>query len=371
MNILFDARVLGTPQLSGIGYYTRDLLKHLLSTTPDIHHTLFFNAHNPHSHQIFQKHTQSFPPHLQAHNYQPNKTITLKSILSSLSLPFSHQPDIVHLPHINTLTITGTKTICTIHDLSYEHFPHFLSNQDRLWHTLMAHKARQATHFIADSYSTQEDLTNLWHIPPQKITVIYPGPPLNQHKYRYNQDNSQTNRPTLLFIGTLEKRKNIPRLLQALYLLIKNKKCPNLLLILLGRPGNDYQTIQKTIQKLKLHQNVLIKNYCSQLEKQKWLHQSTLFIYPSLYEGFGLPLLEAMEAGLPIISSHLSSIPEVTGQAALLVNPYKPSEIATAIDDLLQSPRLQNQLIQSGYKQLQKFSWTQTSQQIQKLYQTL
>ena len=226
---------------------------------------------------------------------------------------------------------------------------------------------------IAVSQNTKNDLIKFFKIRDNKIIVI----PWGVHsKYRIIEDKEKIllfldkyNLPEkfILFVGTLEPRKNIVRLIEAYYLVINDRLSiinNNPKLVIVGKKGWRYQGIFNKVKELNIEDMVVFLDYVPE-DDLPFLYQSAFcFIYPSLYEGFGLPPLEAMACGCPVITSNISSLPEVVGNAAVLVNPYKVDEIAFALKRILSDKSLRQELKKKGFVQAQKFSWGKTSQKI-------
>lgn len=246
-----------------------------------------------------------------------------------------------------------------------------LSNPE--WHTkanIQQHKQRLLTikkraDFITTiSESAKKDIVRALGIDPEKIIVAYPGVDRKRFYMIKNKllvknklKKYHLNPGYLLFVGTLEPRKNIARLIKAFNLLKPKKK-----LILVGRPG-------KGIEKLTFAKNIIWLNYVSDEDLPFIYNGASLFIYPSLYEGFGMPILEAMSSGVPVITSNVSSLPEVAGEAAILVEPKNIKAIAGAIKKVSSNKLIANQLREKGLKRVKKFTWERCAQKITKVYE--
>lgn len=261
------------------------------------------------------------------------------------------RPDVLFVPaHVLPL-VHPLPTVVTIHDLGYRYFPEAHPPGQRLYLDISTRfSARAATHLIADSHATARDLARLYRIPTDKLTVVYPGrdealrrvdPAPVRAKYGLPENY-------LLHVGTLQPRKNLERLIQAV-----SGQRSAVPLILAGRAG----WLSGPIMTLAQAHNVRVLDYVPDEDLAGLYSGAAAFVFPSLYEGFGFPVLEAMACGVPVICSNTSSLPEVAGQAAVLVDPLDPQAIAAAIEQVLADASLRDRLIGQGYEQIQKFSW--------------
>jgi glycosyltransferase involved in cell wall biosynthesis len=226
-----------------------------------------------------------------------------------------------------------------------------------------------ATRIIADSEATCLDLIRHYHIQEHKITVVYPGCDrslapvtdrelLTSVRARYRLAHSY-----LLYVGTLHPRKNLVRLIEAFAFLTasldaetKDGASP-LQLVLAGQKGWLYDDILAQVRKLGLTERVRLTGYLPPADLPALLSGARAFVFPSLYEGFGLPVLEAMACGTPVICSNVSSLPEVAGDAALLVDPLDVDALAAALEQVVVDPELRRALVERGFRQAARFSW--------------
>jgi glycosyltransferase involved in cell wall biosynthesis len=214
---------------------------------------------------------------------------------------------------------------------------------------------------IAVSETTKKDILKFFKVPAEKISVIPEADGLLEAQKKPSL--LEEKRPYFLFIGRLEKRKNIASLIKAFGLLRKERLFQPLL-VLAGKPGFGFSEIEKEIAALgSLKKDILLLDYVDEEEKSYLLRQAKALVFPSLYEGFGIPILEAMSAETPVITSNFGAMQETAGKAALLVNPFKPLEIAGAMSKILHMPKLAEDLKKEGKKRAQMFSWQKTAQQ--------
>ncbi len=284
-----------------------------------------------------------------------------------------HAPDFVLPP-----TRPQTRTLVTIYDLSFVRLPDItMTGMTRYLNRWVPHSVRQANHVIAISESTRQDLIELYHTPPAKISVLYPGltpqfkpsspqnaPAAIETTLRQTYGLGQS--PFILSVGTVQPRKNYQRLIQAFAELVDEPS--ELLLVIVGGAGWQAEPIYQTVEQLGLSQRVRFLGYVSDAELSQLYRMAQVFAYPSLYEGFGLPALEALACGTPVVAANTTALPEVVGQAGLLVDPLDVAALRDALQRLLTDESLRQTLIARGYVQADKFSWTRTAQELVRLY---
>lgn len=283
-----------------------------------------------------------------------------------------HQIQILFTPSVAIPCWVPCKTVTVIHDLAPFHKSLIKYSKIRAvyvrWATMNA--VKRSTAIIAVSENTKREIVRFCHIPEAKIFVSYEG--VNEFYHKINsaelimQTRIKYNLPErfILFVGTLEPGKNLFRLLQAFHQLKKNNLIPHKLVIV-GAYGWGKIFNNKT-QSLK--DEIIFTGYVSEQDLQLIYNAAELFILPSLYEGFGLPPLEAMACGTPVIVSNCASLPEVVGDAGLLINPYDINEIAGAILRVLNDKNLQTELITKGFKRAKKFTWQKTASLILEVF---
>jgi len=268
----------------------------------------------------------------------------------------------------------GTRTLVTVHDLSYVREPQTtMPGMSRHLNSWVPRSVARADHVIAVSEATRQDLIELYHTPPEKVSVLYHGV---SARFRPVQDTMTLRairrkyklgyQPFVLSVGTIQPRKNYPALIRAMAQI-----APPVSLVIAGSKGWDYQTVFDEVDRHGLAERVHFTGFVHDTDLPALYSAATLFVYPSLYEGFGLPVLEAMACGTPVIASNRSALPEVVGQAGLLVDPQDKTALAAAITQLLHDDSLRHRLAQAGLKQAAKFTWPAMAQQLVKLYQEI
>jgi len=270
------------------------------------------------------------------------------------------------------------KTIMTIHDLAYYYFPDYLTPPTiKFFKKYYMESAQSADALIAISESTKKDIMKFWEVPEDRIHVIHHG--VSDKYFERKPDNEilETKKKYsipgdyFLFVGELNYRKNIHTLIKAFEIFQReNKGCK---LVLTGKlqKGTYGNTINSIIKETGLKNDIIFTGRVTMDELFCLYQGATAFVFPTLYEGFGLPVLEAMASGTPVISSNTSSIPEVAGDAAILVDPEDKEAVAEAMLEILNKPDLSDILVQKGLVRGKDFTWRITADKTLKLYQGL
>jgi glycosyltransferase involved in cell wall biosynthesis len=277
--------------------------------------------------------------------------------------------DIFLIPNFLFFNLSkNAKRILIVHDLSFEIYPEFFTGKSRLWHYLINPKkiCQQADIIIAISENTKEDIINLYDIDPEKIKVIHQG--LNEIFLNQISDEEKKsairkyNLPKnyIFYLGNLEPRKNVTSLIAA----FEKINDLNLHLVIAGGSAWKYKKIYNLARQSKAKDRIKFLGYIDHKDKPALYSLAKIFVYPSIYEGFGLPPLEAMACGTPVITSHNSSLVEVVGPAGLLIDPNNINDLTQAIQSLLTDPKLLNQLKDRGSNQVKKFNWPKAAQNI-------
>lgn len=288
---------------------------------------------------------------------------TFKDHLDVLFVP-SHTLPVIKKP--------GLKTVLTIHDLGAEYLPQLHQLKQRLYLNLMTrHQIQSATHLIAVSQATKDDLVKKVGINPKKITVIHEGfnsdlaKPLKRSEIdRVLKDYDIDFKDYFLFVGTIQPRKNLSNLIIAYsnYLKTVDSASGAPKLVLAGGKGWLSEEIYQLPKQLGIEARVKFLGYIPDHDLSALYSGAQAFLFPSLFEGFGLPILEAMSSGTPVLTSNLSSMPEVAGQAAILVDPYSTEDITKGITKIM-TPGTGAKLQQAGLQQIKKFSWEKAAQE--------
>jgi len=270
---------------------------------------------------------------------------------------FHKKPDVFFVPAHTLPLVFPKKTVVTLHDLGFRHFPELYSPVDLIYHNwATGHSTKHASRIIAISEFTKKDIMRFFAIDPAKITVIYEG--YDEAVFRPLKEKKKIARPYILFIGRLEEKKNIVGMLRA-YAILRKEQSIKHQFILAGNPGFGYEKIQAELEKLpkNIREDIILPGYISQEKYVELLKNTGILFFCTFFEGFGLPPLEAMACGVPVVASNRTSIPEVCGKAAILVDPTKPFEMAVALSRVINEPKIRNALISKGLARATLFSW--------------
>ena len=287
---------------------------------------------------------------------------------------------LLHVPAFAPALFPRTKTVVTAHDLIGMLFPNQIGLASRFyWGRWLPAALSRAAALIADSESTRRDLIEHLRIPERKISVIYPSghegftasisaDAIAQVTARHGLCG-----PYFLFVGTIEPRKNLARVIGALARLKKSGKAGAAKLVVVGSKQFAHGAFFKSLGEAMrgAMDEIIFTGYVTHSELNSLYCGAAALVYPSLYEGFGIPILEALGSGCPVITANVSSTPEVAGEAALLVDPLDEGQIASAMERMLSEESLRQKLKQAGAEQIKKFSWAKTAQQTLQVYETL
>jgi glycosyltransferase involved in cell wall biosynthesis len=276
--------------------------------------------------------------------------------------------DLVHSPAYATPLLEAGRSVVTFHDLSYLLMPTAFNWSNRKYLTIFSRlAAARAARFIAVSETTRRDMTALLGIPPARIDVVYNGvderfQPVGDETEVANFRRSQgLPDQFVLYLGTLEPRKNVPTLIRA-YGTARQRGVQAPLVVAGGGGWGDLR-IRELIADLGLNGAVRLAGFVPMEDQVMWYNAATLFAYPSLYEGFGLPVIEAMACGTPVVTSNRSSLPEVVGDAGVTVDPHQPEGLADALVMLLQDREARADLSLRGLARARAFTWEKSAQQ--------
>jgi glycosyltransferase involved in cell wall biosynthesis len=230
---------------------------------------------------------------------------------------------------------------------------------------------KQAARIITISNFSKQDIIDTYKIPAEKITVAYPGYEIKSQKgveknLEIVKKKYDLPKKYILYLGTLKPNKNIDKLIRSYKLLITNYELKDTCLVIAGKKGWLYEDLFNLVREKDLEDRVIFTGFVEDEEVQPIMAGAEVFVMPSYWEGFGIPVLEAMAAGTPVVCSDQASLPEVAGEAGLYVNPDEPEDIAEKINRVLTDDKLRKDLIQSGREQVKKFSWDKCSQKILK-----
>lgn len=385
MNIVIDIRPLMGGRISGVEIYIRNLLENIAKLDTENRYILFANA-VPDQSRYFRD--------LEAKNFTiiqtkiPNKLLNLSLFLfrwpklDKLILKKLKKLDTINvffMPDLRPCALSpNVKKILTVHDLSFHHFPQFFRLKTRLWYKLMRPQKEiaESQKIIAVSHSTKRDLIETYHVPSEKICVIYQGITEDFGKNITEEDKKKVTTkyhlPEKFFLSlcTIEPRKNIPRLIQA-FMLFKAKNPGNNIKLVLA--GTKNQKVFKNVQ-FSYKNEIILSGFVDEKDKAVFYTMAEAFVYPSLWEGFGLPLLEAMKCQTPIITSNNSSMREIVGDSGLLINPEsvgtEPCSVPTLSDAMqkILDPVLRAELKTKMAEKIKNFGWEKCARETLKMF---
>ncbi len=355
MRIAIDASRTTVKRVTGTEHYARQLIKALIAHNEQLSspHQLTLYFRDAPDEELFPKSS-----HVQ------EVVIPMRRMWTHIRLAaaiWQTRPDITFVPAHTLPFFFPGKAAVTVHDLGYKYFPQAHTRKQRLYlDATTAYSTRRARIVFADSIATAKDLQKHYGISREKIHVVYPGvatPTVNDFevvKKRYKLPERY-----FLFIGTLQPRKNIQRLVQAYRLWQQNTSAADIGLVLAGGKGWLYDE-----QWVGGMPNVHLIGYVDEADKGALYQNAVALVFPSLYEGFGFPVVEAMHCGTPVLASKTSSLPELVGEAGLLVNPLDIQDIAENMARLTSDAALRQSLQQKGYGQAQRFTWARAAQAV-------
>ena len=362
---------------SGIGVYTYELAKRLqvyndLELKGDIFNFLGRNDLSGDLKDLaFEKNTCRLFPYgvyRRVWHYIPLAYRTL----------FRRQVDVTHFFNFIVPPRIEGKVINTIHDLTFEFYPETMDQKNlKRIQSDIHYSIQRADKIVTISQCSKKDIVETLKVDERKIEIIYPGvneaafsktyivDTLKRVKAKYQLPDQY-----ILYMGTLEPRKNIPSIIEAFYHLRKDgdKSVQQVKLVLAGKKGWLFEEIFNKVKALGLEEDVIFTDYVEEADKGVIYHLAKLFVFPSLYEGFGIPVLEAMASGIPVMTSNVSSLPEVAGEAALLINPRDMIAMAQGMHQILTDETYRMMMIEKGKIQARKFNWGDSAAKLHELY---
>lgn len=368
MKVAIDIRRAGD---FGIGTYIRNIVTQLARQD---HATQYLLIGQPRHREEFGSLPENF--HLLDYAAAPG------SVRTHFHLPFVLRRlgvDLLHMPWFYAPAVVPCRLLITVHDLTDFLYP---QPGPRLVESARLHFARRAlvnaSRILAVSQSSKRELARVFSIPESKIEVIY-----NALDERFTQqpvpanadrilERHAVNYPFVLYAGNIKPQKNLPRLIEAFAVakaeLQGHPEFASLKLLVIGDELTKHPDLRRAVLRARVREDVRFLGFVPHTVLRVFYARARAFLFPSLYEGFGLPPLEAMAHGTPVVTSNVSSLPEVFGQAALLVNPENVFEIARGIKQVLTDPALRQELIRRGHQQVQRYSWERSAQQLHDVY---
>lgn len=290
--------------------------------------------------------------------------------------------DVFHTQYIAPFWLPkNVKLVLTIHDISFNYFPEYIKKSDFFFlKTLIPRSLKMAAKIIAVSDFTKKEIEKYYHIPTQKVSAIHNGVDFELFNKNITQEKlgevgKKYNLPEkfLLYIGTLQPRKNIPVLIEALNILREKYNLRDIKLVITGnRKAHNFDPkIDEVIKKYSLQKSVIFTGWIDEEDKPALYKLARCFVFPSLYEGFGIPIIEAMAAGTPVVSSNKSCLPEVGRNGAVYADPKNPEEFAQKIHEILSDENLRNNFIEKGTKIAKSYTWQKNAEKTLEIYENL
>lgn len=354
----------------GTEIFARNLISELITMDRQGTYVIFCSAHLPEQMRLKANNIS-----LEVVHANPNKTISI-GLYQQLFLPLKLMLKGIttfYAPLPSVPLLYPGKKVMTIHDCAYDRFAEYKSTLSRLYIKSMYLTGKYfCDAIVTDSNFAKEELISLHHIKPDKITVIYPGiPDLPQPSDAFITETKRRFNITMryfLYIGITRPRKNIPGLLKAFKRFAQNHT--DVQLVLAGSIDTSFIDVTKEITSLGIEKGVIQTGFVSDEQKAALYRDALALVFPSYYEGFGIPVIEAQSMGLPVLTSNTSSLPEVAGTGALYVDPHDTDAIANGMEKLLNA-QLRQELIRHGYENSKRFSWKIAANQLDQLLKTL
>jgi glycosyltransferase involved in cell wall biosynthesis len=366
MRIAIDARKLRD---YGIGTYVRNLLRHLSRIDQTTEYVVLCRAEDCGAVEDLGENLRAVPEPAAAYSFSEQMRVPMNLRREGV--------DLFHAPHYVLPALVPCKSVVTIHDCIHLRFPQYLPN--RLGYAYARSSLWIATHrsnrVLTVSEASKRDILRYFRVPEAKIDVIYnaiderfgEAPP--DDEVAMVRERYQLNDPFVLYAGNIKPHKNLERLIEAFHTLRRGAGMEDVKLLIIGDEISKYATLRRAVHKYKLHKHVRFFGFVPDKTLAVLYRLAAVFVFPSLYEGFGLPPLEAMASGTPVVTSNVSSLPEVVGDAALLIDPYEPDAIADAMRRVITEPALRDDLRARGLRRVKEFSWDRSIRRVHEIYQ--
>lgn len=372
-----DIRGLLTGKISGVEQYMLHILKHLLEIDSENTYVLFYVAYKDHD-KLFAQLKHDYPflskPNVEIRTLKwPNLPILLHAAFKPLNWPkidlVCGGLDVMFMPSPMLLPLSNKcAKVTTVHDLIFMIHPEFFTTSSRIWQWQMSYpyEIRTSDIAIAVSNSTKRDILKLTQASPGQVRVVHEGVDKDYFKDHSHllsglKDKFKIDTPYIYFVGSLEPRKNLNTLIRALSLL-NQEKSDTIKLVISGQKSWLFTQVKSLIAQLNLTSSVIFTGPVTESEKITLLQGAQAFVFPSVYEGFGLMVLEAFATKTPVIVANNSSLPEVAGDGALIVDTFDHKQMAALINQILTDAKLRDSLITKGLNRAKELSWETAAQ---------
>ncbi|MBC8553595.1 MAG: glycosyltransferase, partial [Candidatus Brocadiales bacterium] len=354
---------------TGVGRYTSNLRKSILEANGKNNYYFYVPGNTGNATMAGRSEIQSEKPETTIQNN------TLRILWEQIMLPIYSRKDRLDLFHYTDHALSlfqrTRPTIITVHDIAYVRFPNLLNKSRQIYKkNILRVSIERADIIVADSFSTKRDIIKYYGVKEEKIKVVHLGvesrfrPISNVEEYRL-----RNNIPSkiILNVGTLEPRKNVITLIRA-FEKLREKGCKDYKLVIAGERGWLYEEILEEIENNEASKSISYLGVIRDEDLPELYNCADIFVYPSHYEGFGLPPLEAMACGIPVITSNTSSLPEVVGDAGIMVDPADVNSLCEAMHSVLTNKQLWQQMSRNGLQRSRLFSWKKTAKEILGIY---
>jgi glycosyltransferase involved in cell wall biosynthesis len=364
MRVAIDARKVHD---FGIGTYIRNLLRHLARLDHDTEYVLLCRESD------LQLAAQLGPNFRSVCEPSPNY-----SLREQIHVPWvlrRERPDVFHAPHYVLPPGVPCRSVVTIHDCIHLVFPQYLPNRVAQAYATAAMWAatRRSDRILTVSEASKRDILRLFNVGPEKVDVVHNAidegfsvTPTDEQMARI-RERYQLNHRFALYVGNIKPHKNLTRLIEA-FSAVRRSGLDDLTLLIIGDEISKLPVLRRAVHSHQLHKHVRFLGYMTDDALTVLYRLASVFVFPSLYEGFGLPPLEAMACGTPVVTSNVSSLPEVAGDAAVLVDPYDTESIADGMRRVLTDPALAEDLRRKGLQRARQFSWTRSVEKTLQVY---
>ncbi len=379
MKVVFD----GTPFLlekTGIGHYTENLASHLLRSRPGMELEIFSISLRA-GHRLKELSPSLENVRVRGYNLPANflyytwwrrtGSFPAESLLGEF--------DIFHATNYQAPALRTARLVSTVHDINFVRFPEMQSKGIRRFISYLPSLLERSHMVLADSRFTADELADVYGLSPEKVRVVYPGlNPVFMSEPSWEEIDTALHAyglepPYIAYIGNLHPRKNLATLLEA-FSLLREEGLEHRLAVIggggLGKLNNtEYRKLMFKVEDLGLEDEVVFTGYVPDQRLKSLLSRADMLVFPTIYEGFGLPPLEAMACGVPVITSSRASLPEVVGDAAVLLeDPLEAEEIAARMKDVIRDEKLRADLVRKGRERARAFTWEQAAAQVLEVY---
>ncbi len=365
MRIAVNAQTLVKDKMEGLGWFSYETLKRIIKQHPE-HEFVFIFGKGIEQDFIFADNVKAInigPPYFRPLAWWLKFEFILSRYINRNNFDLFLSPDGWSCRKIKI------KTVLVIHDINFVHFPEFLQKSFYYYYSTFFPKwANHAKRIATVSEYSKQDIVTTFNVSTEKIDVLYNAAshiyvPIDEEAKKETLKKYTSNKPYFLFVGALHPRKNVINLFKS-FDLFKQSDTQNIKLVIVGERFYWNKETNNTYEKMLFKDDVVFTGRLKQEELKHVMGSALALVYASLFEGFGIPLVEAMNCGVPIITSNTTSMPEIAGDAALIVDPYSIEEIAQAMNTLANNKDLREQLISAGNIRKLEFSWDKTAEKL-------